>query len=66
VIDTANKVASLRNVKTSVSDAGMIAVTGINPGDQVATSSFDKLQDKSKIMVAKQAAAANPVEGNTP
>ena len=66
VIDATKKVASVRNVKTGVSDAGLIAVTGINPGDQVATSSFEKLQDKSKIMVAKQAAAANPVEGNTP
>jgi multidrug efflux system membrane fusion protein len=66
VIDTTNKVAAVRNVQTSVSDGGLVAVTGINPGDQVATSSFDKLQDKSKIMVAKQAAATNPVEGNTP
>jgi multidrug efflux system membrane fusion protein len=44
----------------------VIEVTGINPGDDVATSSFEKLQDKSKIMVAKQATASNPVEGNTP
>jgi multidrug efflux system membrane fusion protein len=66
VIDTTNKVAAVRNVKTGVSDGGLIVVTGINPGDQVATSSFDKLQDKSKIMVSKQAAASNPVEGNTP
>ncbi len=29
-------------------------VTGINPGDVVANSSFDKLQDKSKIVVSKQ------------
>ena len=66
VIDTANKVAALRHVKTGVTDGGLIEVTGINPGDEVATSSFDKLQDKSKIMVSKQAATPNPVEGNTP
>jgi len=53
-------------VKTAVSDGGLVAVTGINPGDEVATSSFDKLQDKVKIVVAKQAMAANPTEGNTP
>jgi len=41
-------------------------VEGINPGDQVATSSFDKLQDKSKVTISKQAAPANPTEGNTP
>jgi multidrug efflux system membrane fusion protein len=62
----ANGAASVRNVKTSVSDGGIIAVEGINPGDQVATSSFDKLQDGSKVTVSKQAAAANPTEGNTP
>jgi len=66
VIDPTNKVAAVRNVKTGVSDGGLIEVTGINPGDEVATSSFDKLQDKSKIMVSKQAATPNPVEGNTP
>ena len=62
----ANGAASVRNVKTSVSDGGIIAVEGINPGDQVATSSFDKLQDGSKVTVSKQTAAANPTEGNTP
>src|ERR1700722_18111576 len=62
----ANGAASVRNVKTSVSDNGLIAVEGINPGDQVATSSFDKLQDKSKVTISKQAIAANPSEGNTP
>lgn len=66
VIDPENKVAAVRNVKTGVSDAGMIAVTGINPGDQVATSSFEKLQDKSTIIISKQAIAASPSEGNTP
>jgi multidrug efflux system membrane fusion protein len=29
-------------------------VTGIDPGDVVADSSFDKLQDKAKINVSKQ------------
>jgi multidrug efflux system membrane fusion protein len=66
VIDPVKKVASVRDVKTGVSDSGMIAVQGINPGDEVATSSFDKLQDKSQIFVAKQATATNPTEGNTP
>jgi multidrug efflux system membrane fusion protein len=62
----ANGVASVRNVKTGVSDGGMIAVQGINPGEVVATSSFDKLQGGSKVIVSKQAIAANPAEGNAP
>jgi hypothetical protein len=41
-------------------------VEGINPGEVVATSSFDKLQAGSKVVVSLQAQSANPVEGNTP
>ena len=66
VIDPTKKVANVRNIKTGVTDNGLVAVQGINPGDQVATSSFDKLQDKGQIMVSKQAPAQNPSEGNTP
>jgi len=62
----ANGVASVRNITTGVSDGGMTAVTGINPGEVVATSSFDKLQAESKVAVSQQAAPANPVEGNAP
>jgi multidrug efflux system membrane fusion protein len=61
-----NGAAKVQNVTTGVSDGGMVAVTGLNPGVEVATSSFDKLQDGSKIMVSKQAIASNPAEGNTP
>ena len=62
----ANGVASVRNITTGVADGGMTAVQGINPGEVVATSSFDKLQAGSKIVVSKQAAPANPAESNTP
>lgn len=61
-----NGSANVQDVKTSVTDSGMIAVEGISPGDQVATSSFDKLQAGSKVNIAKQAPAPNPTEGNTP
>jgi multidrug efflux system membrane fusion protein len=64
--DSTHGTANVRDVKTGVSDAGSIAVTGINPGDIVATSSFDKLQDKSQIFVTKLAIPVNPTEGNTP
>jgi multidrug efflux system membrane fusion protein len=56
----------VRNITTGVSDGGMTAVTGINPGEVMATSSFDKLQKGSKVVVAKQAPPANSVEGNAP
>jgi multidrug efflux system membrane fusion protein len=48
----ANAVAQLHAVKTGVSDGGVTQVDGINPGDVVATSGFDKLQDKSRVVVA--------------
>ena len=49
-----NDTAQIRNIQTGVADAGNTAVTGINPGDVVANSSFDKLQNNSKIIVSKQ------------
>jgi multidrug efflux system membrane fusion protein len=62
-----NGVAQIRNIKTGVADGGMTAVTGINPGDVVADSSFDKLQNNSKITVSKQPIpAASNSEGSAP
>jgi len=46
--------AHMRSVKPGVSEGQTTEVTGINPGDVVADSSFDKLQDKAKIVVSKQ------------
>jgi membrane fusion protein, multidrug efflux system len=53
-----NDTAQIRNIKVGVTDGGNSAVTGINPGDVVADSSFDKLQNNSKIVVSKQPAPA--------
>ena len=46
--------AHMRNIKPGVTEGQNTEVTGINPGDVVADSSFDKLQDKAKIVVSKQ------------
>ena len=63
----ANGQARVRNVQTGVTDSGMTEVTGIDPGDVVATSSFDKLQNGSKVTISKQAPpTANPSEANAP
>jgi membrane fusion protein, multidrug efflux system len=48
-----NGTAQIRNIKTGVTDAGQTAVEGINPGDVVANSSFEKLQNGSKVTVAQ-------------
>jgi len=46
--------AHQRSVKPGVTEGNHTEVMGINPGDVVADSSFDKLQDKSKIVISKQ------------
>ena len=50
VID--NGVAHLKNVQEGVTDNGKTAVTGINPGDIVANSGFEKLQEGSKVSIS--------------
>jgi membrane fusion protein, multidrug efflux system len=47
-----NGSAQLRTVKAGVTDGGVTQVDGINPGDAVAISGFDRLQDKAKVVVA--------------
>ena len=60
-------VAHMRSVKPGVTDGGVTEVQGINPGDVVANSSFDKLQDNSKVIISnKNAAAANTNGSTTP
>jgi multidrug efflux system membrane fusion protein len=58
--------AHQRGVKVVVTEGLTAAVTGINPGDVVANSSFDKLQDKAKIVVSKQPIPANTSGSNAP
>ena len=55
-----------RSVKVVVTEGLNAAVTGINPGDVMANSSFDKLQDKAKIVVSKQPIPANTSGSNAP
>lgn len=49
----ANGSAKTQNVKPGTANGGLTAVTGINPGDVVATSSFEKLVNGSKVNIAK-------------
>jgi multidrug efflux system membrane fusion protein len=54
-----DNVAYMRSLKPGVTDGGMTQVDGINPGDVVANSSFDKLQDKSKVTISNQPSAVS-------
>jgi multidrug efflux system membrane fusion protein len=61
-----NGVASVRNITTGTSDGGNTAVTGINAGEIVATSSFDKLQAGSKVVIVAQATQTSTAASNAP
>ena len=49
-----NNTAHVRSVKPGVTDDNTTQVEGINPGDVVADSSFEKLQDNSKVIISKR------------
>jgi membrane fusion protein, multidrug efflux system len=49
-----NSQANMRKVQTGVADGGKTAVQGINQGEIVADSSFDKLQDGAKVTISQK------------
>jgi membrane fusion protein, multidrug efflux system len=59
--------AHMRTIKPGVTDGGTTQVTGVSPGDVLANSSFDKLQDNSKVVIAgNPAAPGNAPGGSSP
>ncbi|MFZ0662725.1 MAG: efflux RND transporter periplasmic adaptor subunit [Acidobacteriaceae bacterium] len=63
----ANGAAKLQDVKTGTSNEGITAVTGIKPGDVVATSSFQKLINGSKVNITTVASpVSNENESTAP
>ncbi|RZU39619.1 efflux RND transporter periplasmic adaptor subunit [Edaphobacter modestus] len=61
-----NNTAHMRSIKQGVTDGGTTEVEGINPGDVLANSSFDKLQDNSKIVVSTKQIAASTSGSTAP
>ena len=57
-----NGIAHSRNVKPGVTDSGQTQVEGINPGDIVADSSFDKLQNNVKVTLVSSKPSATPAK----
>ena len=55
-----NNFAHMRSIKPGVTDGGLTQVDGVNPGDVVANSSFDKLQDNATVVISN-----NPVSVKT-
>jgi membrane fusion protein, multidrug efflux system len=61
-----NGQAKVANVRTGVSDAGMIAVEGIHAEDEVANSSFEKLQDGARVEISKMPLPSTTSETGAP
>jgi multidrug efflux system membrane fusion protein len=60
-----NNIAHTRKVTAGVTNAPLTQVTGVGPGDVVANSSFDKLQDNSAVVVSATPAPANTSSNTT-
>lgn len=58
--------AHMQNVKTGITESGETVVEGVNPGDVIADSSFQKLQDKSKVVLSKTPLPATTSGSNAP
>lgn len=61
-----NNIAHIRSVKPGVTDAGLTQVDDIDPGDVVANSSFDKLQDNTAVTASAKPASTKPAAASTP
>ena len=59
-----NNVAHVRAVKPGVTDAGMTQLDGVKPGEIIADSSFDKLQDNARVTVVSKPTPAAPPASN--
>ncbi|MGB7752355.1 MAG: efflux RND transporter periplasmic adaptor subunit [Candidatus Acidiferrales bacterium] len=53
--------AAMQAVTIGTTDGGVAAVQGVNPGDAVAITGFDKLQDGAKVSIQK-----SPADNSSP
>jgi len=51
--------AAMQAVTIGTTDGGVAAVQGVNPGDLIAVTGFDKLQDGAKVSIQKSPADSN-------
>ncbi|MFZ0087558.1 MAG: MdtA/MuxA family multidrug efflux RND transporter periplasmic adaptor subunit [Candidatus Acidiferrales bacterium] len=59
-----NQTAAMQTVTVGTTDGNVAAVQGVQPGDVIATSGFDKLEDGAKVKVSNGAGASNPTAKN--
>jgi multidrug efflux system membrane fusion protein len=58
--------AHMVSIKTGVTNGGVTQVDGINPGDVVANSSFDKLQDKVAVVISNKPVTPSTSRSSAP
>jgi multidrug efflux system membrane fusion protein len=56
-----DQTAAMQTVTIGTTDGGLAAVQGVNPGDAIAITGFDKLQDGAKVSIQK-----SPADNNGP
>jgi multidrug efflux system membrane fusion protein len=54
-----DNVAHMRSIKAGVTNGGVTQVDGVTPGEVVANSTFDKLQDNTAVVISNKA-STNP------
>lgn len=60
-----NNKAHMRPIQVGVTDGDRAQVQGVNPGDALATSSFDKLQDNAPVTVSSKQASTSDSSGSS-
>jgi multidrug efflux system membrane fusion protein len=61
VYKVSNNTASIQNIVEKTSDGNISAVDGLNPGDTVSLTGFDKLQDGTRVVI--EPSPQTPVTG---
>jgi multidrug efflux system membrane fusion protein len=61
-----DNVAHIHNIQPGVSQGSKTEVQGLNAGDTIADSSFEKLQDNSKITITKKVLLPSNNESDAP
>jgi multidrug efflux system membrane fusion protein len=61
-----DNVAHMRSIKAGVADGNTTEVEGIHPGDVLANSSFDKLQNNSPVVISKTPPPVNTSGSSAP
>jgi multidrug efflux system membrane fusion protein len=61
-----DNVAHIHNIKPGVSEGSKTEVQGLNAGDVIADSSFEKLQDGSKVTISKKVLLPSNNESDAP